>query len=325
MRFGEQDIGVEAGEFGAKFLVAPCEIGLHARLSFGSHSKAGQLASADMQTQCPKLGGQTVVLACGFGLAFKWTKLAANLAKEIAEPYEIRLGRFEPTLRTLTALAVLEDTGGFLDDAASILGPRIKNRRELTLRNDDVLLTSDAGIREHLLDVEETAGHAVDLVFTLAGAKQCASDRDLAEPDRKQPTRVVDREAHLGAAERGLLRRAREDDVFHLGRAETARRLCTEDPGNRIDDVRLSRPVRTNHNGDPRLEIQRRRFRERLEPLQGQRLQEHRRADGWTNMISRRAFHSPTCGHSWGRPRQPVDSPVDNPRRRCVGARTSVI
>ena len=91
----------------------------------------------------------------------------------------------------------------------------------------------------------------------------------------RMPGRVVDREGDLGAAERGALGGAGEDDVVHLLAADRAGRLRAEHPGDGVDDVRLARPVGTDHDGDARLELQRRRVGERLETLEGERLQEH--------------------------------------------------
>ena len=42
---------------------------------------------------------------------------------------------------------------------------------ELALADDDVHLPADAGVGEQLLDVEQPAGVAVDLVLALAGAE----------------------------------------------------------------------------------------------------------------------------------------------------------
>jgi hypothetical protein len=61
---------------------------------------------------------------------------------------------------------VLEDPGRLLDDGPMILGARVEHRVDLTLADDDVLVTPDPTVGEQLLDVEEAAGHPVDLVVT---------------------------------------------------------------------------------------------------------------------------------------------------------------
>ena len=90
-----------------------------------------------------------------------------------------------------------------------------------------------------------------------------------------RPRGVVDRERHLGPAERGPVGGAREDDVVHLAAAQRPRALRAEHPRDRVDDVRLARPVRADDDADARLELERGLVREGLEALQRQRLEEH--------------------------------------------------
>ena len=82
--------------------------------------------------------------------------------------------------------------------AAAVLGTRVEHRVELALADDHVLLATDAGVGQQVLDVEQAARRAVDLVLGVAGAEQRAGDRDLAELDRQEARGVVDRERHLG-------------------------------------------------------------------------------------------------------------------------------
>ena len=58
-------------------------------------------------------------------------------------------------------------------------------------------------VAEQLLDVEQPAGCAVDLVLALAVAEHPAGDRHLGVVDRQRAVGVVDRQRDLGPAERG--------------------------------------------------------------------------------------------------------------------------
>ena len=140
-----------------------------------------------------------------------------------------------------------------------------------------MLLTSDAGVREKFLHVEQSARHTVDRVLAFASAEERAGDGDLGELDRQVSGGVVNGERHLGATEGRALRGAGEDDVVHLLAAHRRRGLGTEHPGNGVNDVALARPVRTDHHGDARLEFEGGRVSERLEALQRQRLEKHLR------------------------------------------------
>ena len=91
------------------------------------------------------------------GLAAQRLELAADLAEQVAEPGQVALGGVELAERLLLALAVLEDAGGLLDEAAAVLGGRVQDRVELALPDDHVHLAADAGVGEQLLDVEQAA------------------------------------------------------------------------------------------------------------------------------------------------------------------------
>ncbi len=237
--------------------------------------QAADLVTREVQADRAQLLHDRAVALRGLGLPLERRELAPDLAQQVAEAQQVALGGDQSPLGALLALAVLEDASGLLDDRASLLGRRVEDRVELSLADDDVLLAADARVGQQLLDVEEATGHAVDLVLRLtAAAEQRARDRDLGEVDRQHVRGVVDRERHLGAPERGAVGRAGEDDVLHLPAAQGARALRAEDPGDRVDEVRLAGAVGPDDDRDARLEVERGLLRERLEALERQRLQE---------------------------------------------------
>ena len=91
------------------------------------------------------------------GLAAQRLELAADLAEQVGEAGQVAVGGVELAERLLLALAVLEDAGGLLDEAAPVLRRRVQDRVELALADDDVHLAADAGVGEQLLDVEQPA------------------------------------------------------------------------------------------------------------------------------------------------------------------------
>src|SRR6185312_306497 len=214
------------------------------------------------------------------GLPPERLELATKLRGEVGEPGEVGLHGVELAERLLLALAVLEDARRFLDVGAPVLRLRGEHRIELALPHDDVHLPADAGIGEQLLDVEQAAVAAVDLVLARAVAEHAPGDRDLGVVDGERAVGVVDRERDLGPAERRPPRRAREDDVLHLAAAQGLRPLLAQDPADGVDDVGLPRAVRPDHAGDARLEAQRRGRGEGLEALQRQALEVHGEAPG---------------------------------------------
>ncbi len=221
-------------------------------------------------------------LAGGLGLPAERSELAADLGCEVGHPGEVDLHRLELAQRPLLALAVLEDPGGLLDEAAALLRGRPQHRVELALADDDVHLAPDAGVGEQLLDVEEPARGAVDGVLRAAPAEHRAADRHLGVVDRQRAVGVVDGHRDLGAAERRPAGRAGEDDVLHLAAAQALRALLAHDPGEGVDDVGLARAVRPDDARDARLETEVGGGGERLEALEGQALDVHvTLAIGW--------------------------------------------
>src|SRR5690606_2658612 len=132
------------------------------------------------------------------GLATERFELAADLGEEIGQTGQVALGGGELAERLLLALAVLEDTGGLLDEAAAVLGGGVQDRVELPLTDDDVHLAPDAGVAEQVLDVEEPATGAVDRVLRPAVAEHGPADRHLGVVDRQGAVAVVDGQLHLG-------------------------------------------------------------------------------------------------------------------------------
>ncbi len=177
------------------------------------------------------------------GLPAERLELAADLGEQVGQPGQVAVGGVELAERLLLALAVLEDAGRLLDEAAPVLRGRVQDRVELALPDDDVHLAADAGVAEQLLDVEQSAGLGVDGVLGPAVAEHRAADRDLGVVDRQRTVGVVDRQLHLGATERRAAGRTGEDDVLHLAAAQALGALLAHHPGEGVDDVGLAGAV----------------------------------------------------------------------------------
>ena len=202
-------------------------------------------------------------------------ELASQFGGEVGEPVEVALHPGEFALRLLLAAAVLEDTGGLLDERASLLGFGLEDLGELALTDDHVHLAPDAGVRQQFLHVHEAGAVAVDLVLGGPVAEHPAGQGDLGVVDRQGPVGVVQGERDLGAAERLLPGGAGEDDVLHLPAAQGLGAVLTHDPRQRVHDVGLARAVGADDAADAGLELQGRRRREGLEALERQRLEIH--------------------------------------------------
>ena len=84
--------------------------------------QAGQLVADEVQADRPQLGDEPVVAAGRVGLLLQRRQAPADLPQQVVQPQEVALGGLEPALGPLPALAVLQDSGRFLDHAPG--GPR---------------------------------------------------------------------------------------------------------------------------------------------------------------------------------------------------------
>ncbi len=209
------------------------------------------------------------------GLPAEGLELSSELVRQVLHAREVGLHRVQLPERLLLALAVLEDARGLLDEGATAHGIGVQDGVELALPDDDVHLPADAGVGQELLDVQETAGVAVELVLAASVAEHDPRDGDLGVLDGQRPVGVVDGQRHLGAAQRRAAGGPREDDVLHLAAAQRLRALLAHDPAERVHDVGLARTVRSDDARDARLEPERGRRGERLEPSEGQGLEVH--------------------------------------------------
>ena len=197
-------------------------------------------------------------------LAGQGPQLAVNLVCQVQDAHEVRIHVRQLFERPFLAAPMLEDARGLFDETAAFLGGGGQDRVKLALADDHVHLAAHTRVRQELLNIQETHGRTVDGVLRAAPAKQGAADRDLGILDVKQPVGVVDRQVHLGAPQRRAPRCPREDNVRHVRAAQRACPLLAHHPGERVDDVRFTRPVGADDARDARLEGERGRTGEGL-------------------------------------------------------------
>ena len=102
--------------FLARELAAPVAQALGLRLEPGE-LVAGEVQRGSRAARRRARRGGAAASAC----RCSGRELAAHLAQQVVEPQQVALGRLEPALGLLPALAVLQDAGGLLDDRAAVL------------------------------------------------------------------------------------------------------------------------------------------------------------------------------------------------------------
>ena len=183
-----------------------------------------------------------------------------------------RLNLFE---RTLLAALVLGNAGSLLDKGAALLGTALQNGIELALADNGMRILTQARIVQNVLDIHQAARTRVDEVFALARTIHAAGDGNLVKVDRQHMVRVIEHQRDLGNAHRLARRRAREDDVLHGLAAQLLGALLAQYPQNRIGDIRFSRAVRTDDDGQARLKRHMGAVGKRLEPFERKGLEIH--------------------------------------------------
>ena len=109
------------------------------------------------------------------GLLLERAQLTTDFPEQILQPDQTGLGGLQPALGTLFAAPILQDARRLLDDQAAVFRPGVEDGVQVPLRHDDVLLATDPGVRQQLLDVEQAARHPVDGVLGFARAEQGAA------------------------------------------------------------------------------------------------------------------------------------------------------
>ena len=162
-----------------------------------------------------------------FGLALERAQPAARLALDVQRAVEVLLCALELQLRAATALAVLAEPGGLLDQHPSIAWLGGHDRLDAALGDDRMGLLAEPRVGEDLDHVRQAAAGAVEAIATVAVAVEAAHDRDLAQRQidacrRSSRARSPPRPPSA-AARRGRRRRSRPASTARAPLAATAR------------------------------------------------------------------------------------------------------
>ena len=153
---------------------------------------------------------------CCIGLALERSQLTTHFANEVLNAEQVCFSRFKTTLGFFFPFAVLENSGGFFDDGATIFCACSEHRIDLSLTDDDVLLATNAGVGQQFLHVKKSALDTVDGVLTVSVTEQNSRHCDFRKIKWQQTCGVVEREHDFGTTKSRTLLCSVEDDIFHL-------------------------------------------------------------------------------------------------------------
>ena len=219
--------------------------------------------------------GQLFVLARAIDLTLQRSQLTGDFIIDVAGTHQVLVHRLNLFERSLLAALVLGNAGGLLDEGATLLGAALQNGVELALADDGMRILAQARIVQDVLNVHQAARTRVDEVLAFARAIHATGDGDLVKVDGQHMVRVIEHQRDLGDTHRLARRRAREDDILHGLAAQLLGALLAQDPQNRVRDVRFSRAVWTDDDGQARLKRHMGAVGKRLEPFEREGLEIH--------------------------------------------------
>ncbi len=268
-------LGVETLECGVQLALL---VAAHGEVLGGGEAagrQLGHLRAGQVPAHRQQLGGDGIVRAGGGGLALQGTDLAPDLAHQV--PSRSRFSAVAARRRSARS----RRRRCFNTPAASSMMARRSSGRAFNTVSSwpwPMIMCCWRPTPESLNSSwMSSSRHGAPLMAysESPAAEQGPGDGDLGEVDGELARGVVDGQRHLGPPQLGPRRGPRKDDVLHFRRPQRARPLRPQDPGDGVDDVGLSAPVRPDDDGDPGLELQHRGVGEGLEPLHAEGLQEH--------------------------------------------------
>jgi hypothetical protein len=228
--------GVFAGEV-FDLALADFELGAG---GFGVLARLGPAQMGEKGFEAMDFFGQAPVAAGLGGLALEACELALDLGGDFGEALEIGFGGVELEFRLMAARVEAGDTGGFLKDAAAVLGLGADQFGDLALTHEGGGVGARGGVGEEELDVLAAHGAAVDAVAGACAAFQLALDLKhvgAVEFRRRGAFGVIQNERDFGSFPRGAGGSAGEDEIVHLAAAHGLGGVGPHGPAQRFEKV----------------------------------------------------------------------------------------
>jgi hypothetical protein len=224
-----------------------------------------QRLATGIELQRQHFGLHRVVSLRGIRLPAQRAEALLRLVEDVDEPLYV-LGRLlETPHRAVPPGTVLGDACRLFDDGSLLVGPGVEYLPDLALPHQDVLVAANAAIAQQLLEIEEPALRAVQLVLGCAVPEEPPRQGDLGQVEGQEPVAVVERDGDLGPGDLRSGGSPGEDHVVHTLRTQLACRLGAHRPRQGVEDVGLAGAIGADDDVDPGVEFEAGPVGERLE------------------------------------------------------------
>ena len=200
---------------------------------------------------------------------------AAQFFQDVVNAIQVFQRAGQLALGFLLAHAESADARRFFKHLAAILTFIGQDIVDTTLADIGIAVLAHAGIVEKLLDILESAGGFIEIVFAVAVAVQPAGDGHLGKLGFQRAILVVKHQRNLGVGQLFALFGAVEDDVLHAAAAQLTGVLLAQHPLDRVADIAFARSIGADDAGDAAVKDHLGALREGLEAVNFQLFQLH--------------------------------------------------
>ena len=206
-----------------------------------------------------------------FRLLLQRLQLHFQLGDLIVDPHQVIFRMSQLPLRLFFPMAVLGNARRLLENLPAVTAFQSQNLIDSALTDVGIALLAQAGIHEHLVDVLQPGGLAVDIVLAVSGAVVPAGNHHLVCVVGQRPVGIVQGQGGFRKAHGAALLGSPENHVLHLGAPEGLAALLSQHPQYGIGDIGFSGAVGAYDGGDIVSETNQGLVREGLEALDFQR------------------------------------------------------
>ena len=206
-----------------------------------------------------------------FRLLLQRLQLHFQLGDLIVDPHQVIFCMSQLPLRLLFPVAVLGNARCLLENLPAVAAFQSQNLIDSALTDVGIALLAQAGIHEHLVDVLQPGGLAVDIILAVSGAVVPAGNHHLVCIIGQRPVGVVQGQGGFRKAHGTALLGSPKNHVLHLGAPEGLAALLAQYPQYGIGDIGFSGAVGAYDGGDIVSETNQGLVREGLEALDFQR------------------------------------------------------